>query len=267
MLLWKTLFPETAPQQNSFRLAMCKWNYRMAITEAGRRRIFHRINIDHLFSISGTVLSPNTLPEIFEDCGISSDRYLDLFPHRMIHMGNLGMTTYEFNERPIIFSYSTDFLQKQSENMKYMNQSYYMEYCAYLSDITEEDRSQWEYIKKIRPQIFQDDRVTYQDQRGCEVVLPELDICWSNFVIVFSDNDALEIGKWLKENGLSIPVFNLGLSGLRHYAMELDVKRSECSVEKCRNASEGIVPLFETAMDVGVYEFISSPEECIFADE
>ena len=268
MLTWNLLYGNEI-DEDDFQLGICKENCQLALLNTGRRRVFHRINLEHLLFRKDTLIDPQFIPELFDDSGIGSKYYLELFPHRMIHMGNLDMTCFFNNLHPVVFSFNIDNLERKAEKIHYINLTYYMEYCAeFLNELAvKRDQECIRTIEEAKDKIFESDRTSLQDQRDCEVVLPNLELRWSDFVIVFNNEDYEEVVNWCEEVELKAPVFNFSNIGINKIAKEAGISKAVCYPKKCLDLLGGLKQLLETAFNTGQFDVLRTPTGYPMGDE
>jgi len=267
MLEWKLLCGDKE-DGDDLSLGLCRQNDKFIMINAGSHRVFHRVNLSHLLTMQSSQWSPAHLPlDYAEECGVEMEYYLQLFPHRMIHMGNLEMTCYMNNPDSVIFSFSVDTLEKNCPDIRYIDQNNYLAYCGQMFRdwAAKGDTIYQDIIENPEKEVFKYDQYSMQDKRTCEVILPMIDFAWADQIIIPEPNTLSPLTKWCQSVGLSdAPILNLDTP---HQIKHLDDKNKRqglCDPAQCEKLYTCMFPFWEEAADTCKFDLIHAPKECPF---
>jgi len=235
MFEWKNLV-ECSENDTLLKLGWCKAEVPVFFLHIGRFRIFHRINIEHLLELPETTIDPSLVQGLHEDVGVGDKFYLQLFPHRMVHLGNIQMTCYENNEHPVLFSFPVEELEKNYEGYRYINQTYYLQWCMdLLHELADGgDEESKVTLLQAKSRLFDD---MYFSQVYSEMILPKLDLRLADSVIVFNHSDLNIVNNWISKNEMEIELIDLSKEGLQSYLGEDNFNRN-CNFRDCKSLQQ-----------------------------
>jgi len=266
MFLWKNLIEDKdrCLNQDWLDIGCCIKTGLFSLLHIGRKRIFHRINLEYLITWKNSIISPRKVAGLFDYYGFSSKYYLQLFPHRMVHLGNIDMTCYKNNVHPIVFSFSIDKLEKKYSDLIYMDQGHYQTYCSELiRELAKEgDQECLASLKEAEKRIIQKYYLSSQDQRDCEIVLSEIDLKFADCVLVFNQEDIEPLKEWFQTQRFTKRIFNFSNAGLMTNPIMNKVEGFNCPLKQCKCEFEGNRRILENALDSGAFSSLNYPEEC-----